>query len=162
MLFKVVSFSADVCDAQNNVATSPASIYERTHLSIVILDAVDKNNQPISQGSGFVVAKDRIITNHHVLAGASNVVVFFADGESLTADGVVSDSPKTDLAVLSVKTGSRLALRLGDELSVRQGDSVYAIGAPKGLELSITNGIVSGFRRVDEQFRIQSDVTGLN
>jgi len=142
--------------AQSNVAASPASIYERTHLSIVVLATVDKDNKPIGQGSGFVVAKDRIITNHRVLTGATNVIVFFADGESVVVDGIVSDSPKRDLAVISAKTGSRSPLGLGDELSVPQGDYVYAIGAPKGLQLSITNGIVSGFRQVDEQFMIQS------
>lgn len=151
-----VLLPSTICDAQTNVAASPANIYEHTHLSIVVLATVDKDNKPIGQGSGFVVAKDRIVTNHHVLAGATNVVIFFADGESAVADGVVSDSPKRDLAVISAKTGSRSPLRLGDELSVRQGDYVYAIGAPKGLQLSMTNGIVSGFRQVDEQFMIQS------
>jgi tetratricopeptide (TPR) repeat protein len=155
-LFQSTQLPSTICNAQTNSAASPATIYERTHLSIVVLATVDKENKPIGQGSGFVVAKDRIVTNHHVLAGATNVVVFFADGESAVADGVVSDSPKRDLAVISAKTGSRSPLRLGDELSVRQGDYVYAIGAPKGLQLSITNGIVSGFRQVDEQFMIQS------
>src|SRR5262249_40393612 len=70
--------------------------------------------------------------------------------------GVVADSPAHDLTILAVKTGTRSPLRLGDELSMRQGDAVYALGAPRGLESSITNGIVSGFRDVDEQFLIQT------
>jgi Flp pilus assembly protein TadD len=156
VLVGLASASAGAATPQGATTGSPASIYEHAHASIVVLATVDKDNKPIGQGSGFIVSKDRIVTNHHVLAGASNVLVFFADGESVVVDGIVSDSPRRDLAVISAKTGTRSALRLGDEFSVRQGDYVFAIGAPKGLKLSITNGIVSGFRQVDEQFMIQS------
>lgn len=144
------------CRAQARPATTPTAIYDRTHSSIVVIVTADKDNKPVGQGSGFIVAKDRIVTNHHVLEGAANAVVFYSDGASILVEGITADSQARDLVILSVQTGSRSPLRLGDELSVRQGDAVYAIGAPQGLQLSITNGIVSGFRQVDEQFMIQS------
>jgi S1-C subfamily serine protease len=144
------------CSAQTKSASTAAEIYERTHSSIVIVLAADDDAKPIGQGSGFIISQDRIVTNHHVLEGASSVLVVFADGISLSADGIVADSSTRDLTILAVKTGTRPVLKLGDELSVHQGDQVYAIGAPRGLELSITNGIVSGFRQLDEQFLIQN------
>jgi S1-C subfamily serine protease len=144
------------CSAQTKTSSTPVEIYERSQASIVVILTADDDAKPIGQGSGFIVSQDRIVTNHHVLEGASSVIVVFADGTSLNAEGIIADSSTRDLTILSVKTGARSALKLGDELSVHQGDPVYAIGAPRGLELSITNGIVSGFRRLDEQFLIQS------
>src|SRR5262245_45689824 len=126
------------------------------HSSVVVLLVFDRNSKPFGQGSGFVVAKDRVVTNHHVIEKASDALIVFADGTSESVEGVVADSPAHDLTILAVKTGTRSPLRLGDELSMRQGDAVYALGAPRGLESSITNGIVSGFRDVDEQFLIQT------
>jgi S1-C subfamily serine protease len=145
-----------LCNAQTKLPTTPSTIYERTHLSVVVIVTADKDAKPIGQGSGFIIARDKVVTNHHVIEGAAAVVVVFADGSTSEVEGIVADSPARDLTILSVNTGTRSALRFGDELSVRQGDSVYAVGAPRGLELSITNGIVSGFRHIDEEFMIQN------
>jgi len=108
------------------------------------------------QGSGFIVSKNRVVTNHRVIDGAAAVIVVFADGGTSAIEGIAADSPARDITILSVDTGTRPALKFGDELSVRQGDPVYAVGAPRGLELSITKGIVSGFRHIDEEFMIQN------
>lgn len=142
--------------AQTKAPITPAEIYDRTHLSVVVIVTSDKNHKPVGQGSGFIIAKDRVVTNHHVFENAANALVFFADGSSAAIDGVVADSAARDLVILFVQTGTRPQLQVGDELSVRQGDPVFAIGAPEGLQLSITNGIVSGFRQVEDQFRIQN------
>jgi hypothetical protein len=145
-----------ICFAQAAPQITAADIYARAHSSVVVVIVADRNEKPIGQGSGFIVAKDRIVTNHHVVKGAADALVIFADGTSELVEGMAADSPTRDLAVLIVKTGSRLPLILGDEDSVRQGDPVYAMGAPRGLESSFTNGIVSGFRDLDDQFRLQT------
>jgi S1-C subfamily serine protease len=145
-----------ICSGQIAQPISPAVIYERTHSSVVVVLIVDKDSNPIGQGSGFIVGKNRVVTNHHVIKYAATVFVFFADGASEEAEGILADSVARDLTILVVQTGSRSPLKLGDELAVRQGESVYAIGAPRGLELSITNGIVSGFRNLDDQFLLQT------
>jgi S1-C subfamily serine protease len=147
---------ASVCFAQTAPQVTAADVYEHAHSSVVVVIVGDRNSKPIGQGSGFIVAKNRIVTNHHVVEGAGSALVVFSDGSSEQVEGVASDSPARDLAILVVKTGRRLPLRLGDELSARQGDSVYALGAPRGLESSFTNGIVSGFRNVDDQFVLQT------
>jgi S1-C subfamily serine protease len=119
-----------------------------------VIVASAQNEQAL--GSGFIIGQNRIVTNHHVVQGMSEAFVFFSDGKVLPVSEVIYDSAEQDLIILGVETGRRRPVTLGDELSLRQGDSVYAIGAPKGLELSFTNGIVSAFRRADAQFLIQT------
>ncbi|MFI5059578.1 MAG: trypsin-like peptidase domain-containing protein [Candidatus Acidiferrales bacterium] len=121
-----------VCFAQVAPQISAAAIYEHAHSSVVVVIVSDRDSKPVGQGSGFIVAKNRIVTNHHVVEGAGAASVVFSDGTSELVEGVASDSPARDLAILAVKTGARLPLKLGDELSARQGDSVYALGAPRG------------------------------
>lgn len=148
---------SDVSAAQvQRPTTTPSGIYERTHSSIVVIVTADKDAKPIGQGSGFIVAKNRIVTNHHVIDGATSAIVIFADGVISEVEGIVADSAAKDLTILSVNTSTRSALKFGDEMSIRQGDSVYAVGAPRGLELSMTNGIVSGFRHIEDEFVIQN------
>lgn len=136
---------------------SPASlIYEHCHSSVVVVFTLDKDNKLLGQGSGFIIAPNRVVTNHHVLAGAAGAAVLFADGGTEVVEGFLADNPTRDIAIVAVKTGNRVPLKLGDELALKQGDEVYAIGAPRGLDLSITNGIVSGFRTIQDQFLLQS------
>jgi hypothetical protein len=147
-----------VCFAHGAQQITAADIYKQAHLSVVVVLVGDGNSNVIGQGSGFIVAKNRIVTNHHVVNGAKEALVVFADGASELVEGLAVDSPAEDLAILVVNTGSRLPLKLGAEDSVRQDDSVYALGAPRGLESSFTNGIVSGFRDLDGHFRLQTTV----
>jgi S1-C subfamily serine protease len=90
-----------------------------------------------------------IVTNYHVIAGASTVSVSFSNDESVKAT-IVGVDPSTDLAVLKVSTPPRglNPLTLGRSSSVRVGDSVVAIGNPFGYERSMTAGIVSAIGRV--------------
>ena len=102
-----------------------------------------------SLGSGFVADKaGHVITNYHVVAGATEVEVSFSNAESLNAR-IVGVDPSTDLAVLKVNARSRALtpLPLGDSDGVRVGDSVVAIGNPFGLERTVTAGIISALQR---------------
>ncbi len=100
-------------------------------------------------GSGFVIDKaGHIVTNFHVVEGASSVEVSFSNNESMKAK-VVGKDPATDIAVLKVKAPSRALkpLTLGDSSAVRVGDQVIAIGNPLGYDRSVTSGIVSAVQR---------------
>src|SRR5262245_27156570 len=100
-------------------------------------------------GSGFVLDKaGHIVTNYHVVQGATRVLVSFSDNEQLSAR-IVGRDPATDLAVLQVKAHSRALtpLELGNSDSVEVGDAVLAIGNPLGEDRSITSGIVSALQR---------------
>ena len=96
------------------------------------------------QGSGFIVSADgRIVTNHHVIAGAQAITATLDDGRRLPARLLGSD-PKTDLAVLQIDSPEPLPfVSFGNSDAVRAGDWVLAIGNPFGLGGSVTAGIVS-------------------
>src|SRR2546421_2512990 len=102
-----------------------------------------------AQGSGFVYdAKGDIVTNEHVVAGASSIRVTFSDGASYTAK-VVGRDTSTDLAVIHVDApASELhPLTLASSSGVKVGDGVVAIGSPFGLAGTVTSGIVSALHR---------------
>lgn len=142
--------------AQTSAILTPSQIFSRARPSVVVIVASDKSGQREALGSGFIVSRGRIATNHHVVEGMNEAYVVFSDGDVKPVSKVVVDSAQQDLIILAVETEKRSALMFGDELSLQQGDSVYALGAPKGLELSFTNGIVSSFRKSNAQFLIQT------
>jgi S1-C subfamily serine protease len=102
-----------------------------------------------SLGSGFVIDRaGHIVTNYHVIQGASRVQVSFSSQDQLAAHVVGSDK-STDIAVLKIDTHSRALtpLQLGDSDYVKVGDPVYAIGNPFGLTRTLTGGLVSAVGR---------------
>jgi putative serine protease PepD len=102
-----------------------------------------------AEGTGFVYdEKGDIVTNQHVISGASTVKVKFSDGSTYTATVVGSDSA-TDIAVLHVDApAAKLKpLTLADSSKVLVGDGVVAIGNPFGLDGTVTSGIVSAVGR---------------
>ncbi len=102
-----------------------------------------------ASGSG-VVLDDRgnIVTNAHVVAGAKNLVVVYADGSQSPADLVGTDTPFSDLAVVRAKTPGGKPIPLGDSDALTPGQRVLAIGSALGdFRNTVTTGIVSGLRR---------------
>ena len=107
------------------------------------------SSRSAAEGTGFVYdAKGDIVTNEHVIDGASSISVKFSDGSVYKATVVGSDT-SSDLAVLHVDApASKLTpLELGDSSNVAVGDGVVAIGNPFGLDDSVTSGIVSALNR---------------
>jgi serine protease Do len=100
------------------------------------------------EGSGFVFdPAGRIMTNAHVVRGADEVTVTLADGREFPATDIRTDD-FSDVAVLTIDTGESLpALKLGDDATTQIGDWVLAIGSPFGLEMSVTQGIISAKSR---------------
>jgi serine protease Do len=96
-----------------------------------------------SLGSGVIVSKEgHILTNHHVIAGMTEIRVQLTDGRNLAAALIGSD-PATDIAVLRIDAPNIEPLALGESDGLRVGQQVFAIGNPYGLEETVTRGIVS-------------------
>jgi serine protease DegQ len=98
------------------------------------------------EGSGVIIDPDGlIVTNHHVIEGAENIVVAFADGTRVPAELIASD-PLTDLALLQSAREDLPAAELADELP-EVGSMAIAIGNPLGFENTVTAGVISGLNR---------------
>ena len=102
----------------------------------------------VAAGSGFIISEDgQIVTNNHVIDGATEVTVKLHDGTELDAE-VVGRDPDTDLALLKVETDHELQpVKFADGSKVRVGDPVVAIGSPFGLGGTVTAGIISADHR---------------
>jgi 2-alkenal reductase len=107
-------------------------------------------NQPIDTGLGSGVIYDKagyILTNNHVVEGASAIDVELADGSRVDAT-LVGRDPSNDVAVVKIDPAKITAVaELGDSAAVKPGQRVVAIGSPEALENSVTEGIVSGINR---------------
>ncbi|MEU9170937.1 trypsin-like peptidase domain-containing protein [Streptomyces sp. NPDC048420] len=114
--------------------------------SIVEINAT--SNAGESTGSGVIITSDgEIITNNHVISGASTIKVSTSDGKTYTAKVVGTDSKK-DLALIKLENASGLrTATLGNSDGVQVGDQVVAIGSPEGLTGTVTSGIVSALNR---------------
>ncbi|MFF5101741.1 S1C family serine protease [Streptomyces sp. NPDC000134] len=114
--------------------------------SIVEINAASSAGS--STGSGVIITSDgEIVTNNHVVSGASSVKVTTSDGKEYTAEVVGTDSSK-DLALIKLQNASGLkAASLGNSDAVKVGDEVVAIGSPEGLTGTVTSGIVSALNR---------------
>ncbi|HVP79967.1 MAG TPA: Do family serine endopeptidase [Thermodesulfobacteriota bacterium] len=99
-------------------------------------------------GSGMIIdPQGHILTNFHVAGGATKIEVTLADGSKHPAK-LVGGDPKTDLAVISISTKERLPqVTFGDSDKAEVGEWVVAIGAPRALEKSVTQGIISAKHR---------------
>jgi S1-C subfamily serine protease len=149
-------------DTSSNAGLTARDIYKRTAPGVVFIRAqvVEDTPSPFdfgfpqqqrgeATGSGFVVDRDgTIITNAHVVAGATKVTVQFADKHVVDAK-ILGRDESTDLAVLrvSAKPSELTPLPLGSSRSVQVGDPTIAIGNPFGLERTLTTGVVSATKR---------------
>jgi putative serine protease PepD len=134
-----------VAEATDSTAKS---VYDGAKDAVVYISA--QTGQGTATGSGFVISTDgKIITNQHVVDGATSVTVKIGtDGKEQPAQVLGADASK-DLALLKVDPGSTKlhALSFGDSSNVQVGDNVYAIGNPYGLDHTLTSGIVSALNR---------------
>jgi putative serine protease PepD len=127
---------------KGDVATIAAAVSP----SVVEINAT--SNVGESTGSGVIITSDgEIVTNNHVVSGASSIKVTTNSGKSYTAQVVGTDSKK-DLALIKLEGASGLkAATLGNSDGVQVGDTVVAIGSPEGLSGTVTSGIVSSLNR---------------
>ncbi|HEY7196008.1 MAG TPA: trypsin-like peptidase domain-containing protein [Gaiellaceae bacterium] len=153
------SQGSDAQPAASTDTLSVGDVYKRAYKGVVEITVTtsssgsgpfgDSGQEQQALGSGFVYDdQGDIVTNNHVVDGATSVSVKFWNGATYSAK-VVGTDPSTDLAVVRVDAPQDVLvpLELGDSGSLQVGDGVVAIGSPFGLDETVTSGIVSALNR---------------
>jgi serine protease Do len=140
---------------------SAATILKENDSALALILSADDNS--VSLGSGFFIGDgSAVVTNFHVISGAKKVVLKTGTGQVLSAETVYGFDEKRDLAILRVTgaTGSHV-VALGDSDKVAIGESIVVVGNPEGFEKTVTNGLISGLRTLDEQklFQISAPIS---
>jgi S1-C subfamily serine protease len=128
-------------------ALTAEQVYAKVSPSVWRIGTYDADNLPLGQGSGVVVGPEDVVTNCHVLAKAKRVAVR-QDKTTHDAKLVLWDV-KRDLCQLKVAGLKAPAVGIAESAKVAVGQSVFAVGNPKGLDLTLSAGLVSSLRRND-------------
>ncbi len=131
--------------------TSLADAYDATYKIFAEINTSSETDGSMGAGSGFIVARMKnnkgyyIVTNNHVVEGATKITVRLSNGKEYTAASTVLRDEYTDLAVIAIGETEELQVaKLGKSSDIRVGEDVYVIGNPLGtLAGTLTNGIVS-------------------
>ncbi len=134
---------------------TPKQMVERSKPGIVRIEVWDRQGQP-GIGTGFFVARDgRLATNLHVINGTVKADVVMHDGTKYPVSRVVAIDEAHNLAIVSIERPNDVRLVLGDSDKVSAGDPVFAIGNPLGADYTISDGLISAVRQLDQTTVLQ-------
>ncbi|HLG15264.1 MAG TPA: trypsin-like peptidase domain-containing protein [Blastocatellia bacterium] len=124
--------------------------------SVVVIVAEKAKGKAVALGSGFFVGDGVIVTNYHVIKGASRLRAKIVGQKSLyPINQVLIIDVKKDLALVRVAGVRASALSLGDDSRVATGDEIYVVGNPEGLEGTFSKGVISGIRSINGRRYLQ-------
>ena len=130
-------------------AQDPQQIAKKALASTVLLLMEDANGQPLTLGSGFFVRNSQVATNLHVVKGASRgYAKLVGQKTKYDIEGITAVDAEHDLVILKISVPEVEAIPLGDSDTIQVGESIYAVGNPRGLEGTFSQGIISSIRKV--------------
>ncbi|MBW6484899.1 MAG: serine protease [Syntrophobacterales bacterium] len=125
-------------------ALTPDQVFDKVKDSVVVVKTLDSEGEVKSQGSGVMLPSGKIATNCHVVEGGASYQV--GRGKQLVRATLYAEDKDKDICLLDAKGIKGKLAELGKAANLKVGVPVYAVGAPKGLELSLSDGIVSQLR----------------
>lgn len=139
---------------QNRGSLSPKEIFRKASQSVMLIYSLDDKAKAFMQGSAVVVYEGSLVTNRHVVAGGTRFTVEHG-GRRIDARLRFCD-PVVDLCMLDSPqlAAPPVVLRKTDDVEI--GERVFSIGAPKGLSLTLGDGLISGKRAFDDGFLLQT------
>ena len=152
LLFVIILVASAVAAQSPPSPKDIPTIAKNSNGEIVSILTSDKDGNPVGQGSGFLVSKNgSIVTNYHVIRGATSAIVKFPDGAFYEVEGVLSFDKDRDVAVIKARGENFHTVTLGNSDQLQVGEAVVAIGNPLSLESTVSSGIVSGIRNIEER-----------
>ncbi len=143
-------------DAADDSKLSIAELTERVRESVVVITSAGRDGRREGMGAGFIISPDgHVVTNYHVIGDGRDIRVQLASGRQVEVTEVHASNRELDLAVLKIDAMDLVPLELGDSDQLKQGQSVIALGNPRGLKHSVVSGLVSGMREMDGRPMIQ-------
>ncbi len=125
-------------------ALTPAQVFDKVKDAVVVVKTLDAQGKLKAQGSGVLISSGRVATNCHVVEGGTSYQV--GRGKQLFPATLYAEDDDKDICLLDAKGITGKPAQLGKAAGLKVGVPVYAVGAPKGLELSLSDGIVAQLR----------------
>lgn len=145
---------APATPAPSGVALSPEQLFAQASLSVVRINVVNDGGVEMGHGSGVVIDRGEVITNCHVAKAGPRLKAKY-QGKQYDASILINDE-RHDLCKLSVMGLDAPPVSIGKVAGVHIGQKVYAIGSPQGLDLTLSDGMVSSLRESEEGTYIQT------
>ena len=134
---------------------APHEIFNDVSPAVVRLIVEDEYGRRVGQGSGFLVSSDGLlVTNRHVVQSGKNVTVLMDTDAELALEKIICMDVKADLALLKTKGKNLPYLPLSNTTTPEVGTPVYAIGSPKGMTNTLSEGLISGIRNRHEDITV--------
>lgn len=133
-----------------SLALTPGQVFESVKDSVVVVKTLGMEGKEIAMGSGVLLPSGKIATNCHVIKNGMSFQV--GRGKQFVDATVYAGDSDKDICLLDATGISGQPATLGKAANLKVGDSVYAVGAPRGLELSLSDGIVSQLRGASPPF----------
>ncbi len=132
--------------------TAATDIYKQASPSVVSIEAFNDKGEVGWNGTGFIVAADgKLLTNYHVIRNSKRATVILANGDAYDTVEVMDVDRRKDIALLKIKAVDLQPVRVGSSGTTQVGDTVYSLSNPvgRGLENTLSAGIISGIRQMD-------------
>jgi hypothetical protein len=147
--------------AFGRTASTTAEIAKKVATTVVVIQGKTDSGQIL--GSGFIVSSDgKIVTNLHVIREMKAATVQLANGETFDSVSVLATDERRDLAVIKISGFNLPVLDLGDSDGATVGEPVVVVGSPRGLDGTVTAGIVSSIRDTGEGFKVLQTDAAVN